>query len=148
MAADNEKPACPAASASRQGTTYTMKQACELTGLSYETLKYYCKEGLVPNVRRDAANRRVFDDRNIAWIRDLICLRHCGMGIEEMRCYLELCLQGLPSVPERREILAAHRAELMGRIAELEGFVTYIDKKDALYQGFLNGSVPYASLDR
>lgn len=29
---------------------YTMKQACELTKLSYETLKFYCNEGLVPNV--------------------------------------------------------------------------------------------------
>ena len=32
---------------------YTMKQACEKTGLSYETLKFYCNQGLVPNVKRD-----------------------------------------------------------------------------------------------
>lgn len=35
---------------------YTMKQACELTKLSYETLKFYCNEGLVPNVKRDKNN--------------------------------------------------------------------------------------------
>ena len=64
---------------------YTMKQACEATGLSYETLKYYCKQGLVPNVKRDAANRRCFDDRDIRWIRDLVCLRNCGMGIDDMK---------------------------------------------------------------
>ena len=28
---------------------YTMKQACEKTGLSYETLKFYCNQGLVRN---------------------------------------------------------------------------------------------------
>ena len=32
---------------------YTMKQACEKTGLSYEILKFYCNQGLVPNVKRD-----------------------------------------------------------------------------------------------
>ena len=32
---------------------YTMKEACKLTNLSYETLKYYCNEGLVPNIKRD-----------------------------------------------------------------------------------------------
>ena len=31
---------------------YSMKEACIQTGMSYETLKFYCKEGLVPNVKR------------------------------------------------------------------------------------------------
>ena len=30
---------------------YSMKEACIQTGMSYETLKFYCKEGLVPNVK-------------------------------------------------------------------------------------------------
>ena len=33
---------------------YTMKQACQAAGMSYETLKFYCNEGLVPNVKRSA----------------------------------------------------------------------------------------------
>lgn len=125
--------------------TYTMKQACELTGLSYETLKYYCKEGLVPNLRRDRANRRIFDERNLSWVRDLVCLRNCGLGIDEMRRYLDLCLQGLPTVPERSEILAGHRNELLARIAELQGYIDYIDKKQDLYAGFMSGEIPYVS---
>ena len=44
---------------------YSMKEACIQTGMSYETLKFYCKEGLVPNVKRDSHNYRVFDDRDI-----------------------------------------------------------------------------------
>lgn len=125
--------------------TYTMKKTCELTGLSYETLKFYCREGLIPNVARDQANRRVFNERNIGWIRDLICLRNCGMGIEEMREYLQLCMKGRESIPERREILAAHRAGLMQRIDELEAHVAYIDRKDNLYQSILAGDIPYVS---
>ena len=53
----------------------TMKQACEKTGLSYETLKFYCNQGLIPNVKRDKQNRRIFDDRDIAWINSLNCLK-------------------------------------------------------------------------
>ena len=126
-------------------TTYTMKQTCELTGLPYETLKYYCKEGLVPNVARNAANRRVFDERNIGWIRDLICLRNCGLGIEEMRHYLELCLQGEPSIPERQAILAKHRENLVARMKDIERHIAYIDKKEAFYEGVLSGDIPYRS---
>ena len=40
---------------------YTMKDACDKTGLSYETLKFYCNQGLVPNVKRDKNNRRIFN---------------------------------------------------------------------------------------
>ena len=29
---------------------YTMKEVCQIVGWNYETLKYYCKEGLIPNV--------------------------------------------------------------------------------------------------
>ena len=124
---------------------YTMKQACEATGLSYETLKYYCKQGLVPNVKRDAANRRCFDDRDIRWIRDLVCLRNCGMGIDDMKRYIALCMQGLESIPERQEILAGHRAKLVERIEELQGYVAYIDHKDELYRDLLAGKRPYVS---
>ena len=50
---------------------YSMKEACALTGMTYENLKFYCKEGLVPNVKRDSRNYRVFDDHDIKWIQSL-----------------------------------------------------------------------------
>lgn len=41
---------------------YQMKEACEKTGLTYETLKFYCNKGLVPNVKRDEKNRRISNE--------------------------------------------------------------------------------------
>ena len=35
---------------------YTMMEACRETGLTYQTLKFYCNEDLIPNVRRDKNN--------------------------------------------------------------------------------------------
>lgn len=32
---------------------YTMMQVCKETGMTYQALKFYCNEGLVPNVKRD-----------------------------------------------------------------------------------------------
>ena len=34
---------------------YTMMQVCKETGMTYQALKFYCNEGLVPNVKRDTA---------------------------------------------------------------------------------------------
>ena len=70
---------------------YSMKEACALTVMTYENLKFYCKEGLVPNVKRDSRNYRVFDDHDIKWIQSLGCLRNGGLSIAEMKEYLNLC---------------------------------------------------------
>lgn len=88
---------------------YTMMQVCRETDMTYQTLKYYCNEGLVPNVKRDGNNRRVFDERDVKWIKDLVCLKKCGMSIQEMKEYLDLCLQGASTIPLRKEMLTKSR---------------------------------------
>ena len=124
---------------------YTMKQACEKTGLSYETLKFYCNQGLVPNVKRDSINRRVFDDRDIAWINSLSCLKNCNMGISEMQEYLALCLQGEGTIPERKVILDAKRAALEVERKRIEDAIAYIDWKQGFYDDILSGKTKYYS---
>ena len=83
---------------------YSMKQTCEKVGMSYETLKFYCNQGLIPNVKRDKNNYRIFDDNNIAWIQSVTCLKNCGMTIAEIKEYLKLCLKGQDTIPERKKI--------------------------------------------
>ena len=124
---------------------YTMKQACKLTNLPYETLKFYCNEGLIPNIKRDKNNYRVFDERNIRWINNMQCLKRCGMSIKEMKDYLKLCLEGQPTIPARMEMLAKHRQELLAKIDELNENLAYLDYKNEFYQNVLDGKIPYKS---
>ncbi|HJF85498.1 MerR family transcriptional regulator [Megamonas hypermegale] len=124
---------------------YTMKQACKLTNLPYETLKFYCNEGLIPNIKRDKNNYRVFDERNIRWINNMQCLKRCGMSIKEMKDYLKLCLEGQPTIPARMEMLAKHRKELLAKINELNENLAYLDYKNEFYQNVLDGKIPYKS---
>ncbi len=124
---------------------YTMMQACRETDMTYQALKYYCNEGLVPNVKRDRNNRRVFDEQDIKWIRDLVCLKKCGMSIEEMKIYLDLCLQGEKTIPQRKEMLARKQEALRTSIQELEECVAYIDWKQNFYDEVLSGERPYVS---
>lgn len=96
---------------------HTMKDVCTATGMPYETLKFYCNQGLLPNVKRDRNNHRVFDDHDVAWLKSLTCLRDCGMSLAEMKEYLALCLGGAPTIPERKVMLAGKRAELIKKLA-------------------------------
>lgn len=124
---------------------YTMTQACEETGTTYQGLKFYCNEGLVPNVKRDGRNRRFFDERDLAWIKGLSCLRDCDMSIKEMKRYLELCLQGVSSIPERKNLLEQKRRRLVERMAALENSIQYIDAKQRFYDEVLSGKREYVS---
>ena len=124
---------------------YTMMQVCKEADMTYQTLKFYCNEGLVPNVKRDKNNRRVFDEHDVAWIKSLTCLKNCGMSIQEMKEYLALCLQGKSTIESRKKILDAKRNELLNRIEELNTAISYIDEKQEFYNDVLSGKRKYCS---
>ena len=124
---------------------YSMKETCEKTGLSYETLKFYCNQGLVPNVKRDKQNRRVFDERDVAWINSLNCLRNCNMSIQEMKEYIALCLDGVPTIPQRRVILEKKRQSLEAEMKRIQEAIDYIDWKQGFYDDVESGKIPYIS---
>ena len=124
---------------------YSMKEACTLTNMTYENLKFYCNEGLVPNVKRDRRNYRVFDEHDIKWIQSLNCLKSCGMSIAEMKQYLALCMEGEGTIPERKVILAEKKETLLQSIVELQKAVAYIDWKQRFYDDVLSGKTEYYS---
>lgn len=124
---------------------YTMKQACDKTGLTYDTLKFYCNEGLVPNVKRDKNNHRVFSDNDIAWINGLYCLKNCGMSISEMKEYLALCLKGKSTIPERKKMLAVKLKELEEKKEKIQESIDYIYWKNGFYDDVLSGKREYYS---
>ena len=124
---------------------YSMKEACTLTNMTYENLKFYCNEGLVPNVKRDRRNYRVFDEHDIKWIQSLNCLKSCGMSIAEMKQYLALCMEGEGTIPERKMILAEKKEALLQSITELQKAVAYIDWKQRFYDDVLSGKTAYYS---
>ena len=124
---------------------YSMKEACTLTNMTYENLKFYCNEGLVPNVKRDRRNYRVFDEHDIKWIQSLNCLKSCGMSIAEMKQYLTLCMEGEGTIPERKVILAEKKETLLQSITELQKAVAYIDWKQRFYDDVLSGKTAYYS---
>ncbi|MGV3025495.1 MerR family transcriptional regulator [Clostridium thermobutyricum] len=124
---------------------YTSKQVCDQVGISYETLKFYCKEGLVPNVKRDKNNYRKFDEKNIAWLKGIQCLRKCGMSIKDIKVYMNYCLEGESSIPERKEMLNKSKDFLLKRIEEINESINYINSKQAFYDDVLSGKIKYTS---
>ena len=113
--------------------------------MTYETLKFYCNQGLIPNVKRDKNNRRIFDSHDLAWVKSLTCLKKCHMSIAEMKEYLDLCLKGPSTILERKKILAEKQLQLAEEIKTLQEGMAYIDWKQNFYDDVLSGKIPYVS---
>lgn len=124
---------------------YSMKETCEKVGMSYQTLKFYCNQGLIPNVKRDKNNYRIFDDNNIGWIKSLSCLKKCGMSIEEIKQYLNLCIKGKSTIPERKVLLDMKRKKLIEELNQIQESIDYIDWKQGFYNDILSGKTKYFS---
>ena len=118
---------------------YGMKETCEKVGMNYSTLKFYCNKGLIPNVKRDSNNRRIFDDEDIDWIKGLSCLKNCNLSIGEMRNYITMIFEGNSTIPARKKLLAHKQNELREKISALEEAVAFIDWKQNLYDNILSG---------
>ncbi|MCI6271753.1 MAG: MerR family transcriptional regulator [Erysipelotrichaceae bacterium] len=124
---------------------YSMKEACKLTNLTYEKLKFYCNEGLILNVKRDSNNYRIFDESDIEWINGITCLKNCGMSLKEIKEYIKLCFDGEKTINKRKEILKLKKIELEKKIEEINNSIMYIDKKNKYYDDVLNGNIKYKS---
>lgn len=124
---------------------YSMKETCKITGLTYNTLKFYCNEGLIPNVKRNKNNYRVFDDNNIGWIKNLLCLKKCGMSSQEIKNYMNLCMKGKESITERKIILDKKLTELEVKMQKIQESIDFINWKKKYYDDILNDKIEYHS---
>ena len=124
---------------------FSMKETCEITGLSYDTLKFYCNEGLIPDVKRDKNNYRIFDEKNIGWINSLNCLKKCEMRNSEIKSYMKLCMDGISSIPERKKILDKKMKELEDAKKKIDESIEFIKWKQSFYDDVLSGKAQYFS---
>lgn len=128
--------------------TYGMHEVCARTGLSYETLKFYCNKGLIPEVGRNNRNHRIFDERHLQWIHGIQCLKQCGMSLEEIHEYFVLSAAGDATLGQRTAMLEAKEHELLLKQQELAAAIEYIATKKQFYADLAAGkiSIPENSL--
>ena len=112
----------------------TIQQTAEVTGLSEHTLRYYERIGLIHPINRAESGHRQYTPDDVGWIDLLTKLRSTGMSIQQMQRYAELQREGEHTLPERLEILKAHRIEVEARIDELQDYLQVIRHKIDYYQ--------------
>ncbi len=88
--------------------------------LSQDTLRYYERIGLIPNVNRNKSGIRDYTGEDCKWIEFVKCMRNAGLQIEVLTKYLELFQQGNSTHEERKGLLVKQRDRLARKIDEMQ----------------------------
>ena len=88
--------------------------------LSQDTLRYYERIGLIPNVNRNKSGIRDYTDEDCKWIEFVKCMRNAGLQIEVLTKYLDLFQQGDSTHEESKGLLVKQRDKLARKIDEMQ----------------------------
>lgn len=107
----------------------TMQQACEATGLSADTLRYYEKIGLLREVPRSPGGARRYDRKALEQLRFIQRAKAMRFSLEEIRDLLRFRESPHTSRAEVRALAKQKRAliqEQIGQMRHLEKELTLL----------------------
>lgn len=113
---------------------YTIKKVSEMTGLSIPTIRYYDKEGLLPDLQRKESGYRVFSDRDLEAIDLIECFKESGLTIREIRHFMSLVRQGDVTLDERLAIYQMHIARLEEKLTAVQNALEHSRRTLAFYE--------------
>lgn len=98
---------------------YTIGQVSDMTGLPVSTLRYYDKEGLLPDLKRHG-NMRRFDDNDLEALRVIECLKISGLEIKDIRRFMEWTTEGATTYPQRKQLFEERKSVVEKEMARLQ----------------------------
>ena len=97
---------------------YTIGQVSEMSGLPISTLRYYDKQGLFPGMER-ASGIRKFSDTELEALRVIECLKKSGLEIKDIKRFMDWCVEGASTYPQRKELFEQQKKTVEAEIAHM-----------------------------
>lgn len=109
-------------------------------GLSADTLRYYERIGLLPDVTRTASGIRDYSEQDCARVQFVKCMRGASVSIEALIEYMALFEQGDETLEARKAILEEQRDLVEARIAEMQAGLDRLNYKIDNYEQIMHQS--------
>ena len=119
----------------------TIRQVCSRYGLTPDTLRYYEKVGVIPEVRRTASGIRDYDDVAIGWVENAVCMRGAGVPVESIIEYVRLYQAGDATLRARRDLLRDVHTKLLAQKQQMEAEIDRLSFKIRRYDVALRKGV-------
>ncbi len=109
-------------------------EVSERYAISSDTLRYYERIGLIPQVNRNGSGIRDYNENDMRRVEFIKCMRRAGLPIETLIEYIALVQQGDQTIEARKEILIEQRAMLAARMQEMQATLDLLDYKISVYE--------------
>ncbi len=119
----------------------TIKQVCQRYGLTQDTLRYYEKIGVIPPVHRSASGIRDYDEHDLGWVENAVCLRNAGVPVESIAEYVKLYQAGDETFAARRDLLSHVLADLTEQRSQLDAAIQKLTYKVSRYEAAVRTGV-------
>lgn len=119
----------------------TIKQVCQRYGLTPDTLRYYEKIGVIPPVHRSASGIRDYDEHDLGWVENAVCLRNAGVPVESIAEYVKLYQAGDETFAARRDLLSHVLADLTEQRSQLDAAIQKLTYKVSRYEAAVRTGV-------
>lgn len=107
----------------------TITEVAKTYGLTADTLRYYERIGLLPNVQRTGGGIRDYSEEDCRWVEYIKCMRSAGISVETLIEYVKLFWQGSKTIDTRKNLLLEQRKQIVARIDELNEVLSKLDWK-------------------
>lgn len=114
--------------------SYSIGEVSKLTGLSVPTLRYYDKEGLIPNINRNENGLRDFTEQDLGTIHIVTCIKGAGASIREIKEYMDLCQLGDSTLELRRQFFIDKKSDIEEQMKELNEIMKTVEMKIKYYE--------------
>ena len=98
----------------------TIAEVSRKYDITADTLRYYERIGLIPNVPRTKSGIRDYDEESCRWIELMKCMRKAGVQIEALIEYVALFQKGDSTLEARKQILIEQRKQLIQRMEDMQ----------------------------
>ena len=111
----------------------TIKEVCEKFDITPDTLRYYERVGVIPEVHRTKGGIRDFTDEDVVWVENAICMRSAGVPVEMLIEYVRLYQEGDGTFQARRDVLEEARQEVQKNIEKYQATLDRLNFKISRY---------------
>ncbi len=112
----------------------TIKDVAVETGFSVHTLRYYEKEGVIQDVRRNDSGHRSYSESDVNVLKFLNCLKLAEMKVKDIKEFTELLYQGDSTIPVRLELLKKQRDSVTTKLKETKDTLEHLEWKIDYYE--------------
>ena len=119
---------------------YTIKEVAKLMDISEHTLRFWAKSGFFPSITRDSNNVRLFSEHDLGWVKIVKCLRSVGTENKAIKRYIDLCMVGDATIPERFGIIKATKIKALQQMEDLKKQLELLDYKENYYENLIKNN--------